>query len=85
MEMKRALASRDSDRLPLRGGRPARHPRRYRVRILGDPPADLADRVSGLHAAAIKGRDDASEPSDGLVEPDDRPSGAVRRTATPHG
>ena len=60
-------------------------PHRYLVTILGDLPLDLADRVAGLHAAAIQGRDDASEPSDGLVEPDDRPSGAVRRTPAPHG
>ena len=83
--MKQVLTPRSTDQRPIRGGRLAQRPRRYRVRILDDPPADLADRVSALHATAIKGRDDASEPSDGLVEPDDRPSGAVRRTPAPHG
>ena len=84
METKRALTSRSTEQRPLRGGRLAQRPRRYRVRILGDPPADLADRVSGLHAVAIQGRDEPSEPSGVLVEPDDRPSGAVRRTAAPN-
>ena len=55
-------------------------PRRYIVAVLGDLPADLGDRVAGLHAAAIQGRDDPSEPSDVLVEPDDGPSASVRRT-----
>ena len=65
--------------------REMRRPRRYVVTIRGEVPANLADGVAGLHAAAIRGRDDASEPSAGLVGPDDSPSGAVRRTPAPHG
>ena len=83
--MKRVPTPRSTDQRPIRGGCLAQRPRRYRVRILGDPPADLVNRVSGLHAAAIQGRDSASESSAVLVEPDDLPSGAVRRTQAPHG
>ena len=84
MEMKRALTSRSTEQRPLRGGRLAQRPRRYRVRILGIPPADLADQVARLHAEAIRGRDEASELSAVLVGPDVHASEPVRRTDSSH-
>ena len=81
--MKRVLTPRSTDQRPIRGGRLAPHPRRYRVRILGDPPADLGGRISQLHASAIQGRDDTVRSVRRTSRPDGEASAAVRRTGVP--
>ena len=80
---KRALTSRSTEQRPPVGGRLARRPRRYRVRILGGLPTDLVARVSQLHASAIQGHDDTVRSVRRTGRSDGEASAAVRRTPVP--